>query len=137
LICRQFIEAIASGANGNSYAWEDEAIAVGRMIMAEFRKDAETSKAVHQAIVETFSLMAYSKPWIEAPTKHLLLPNMREPVATLVDKAVLGALGVRKESSLEMAVRHSLVLSRALAGDEGSGISGSGLLNVEKYLELR
>ncbi|KAJ3414013.1 Ran-binding protein 9 [Chytridiales sp. JEL 0842] len=144
LLCRQFLETVASGSASFSSSgvanplWEDEALEVGRVIMREFGKDSDSSTAVRDAIVETFSMMAYSAPWIQSPTKHLLLPSMREHVATLVDKAVLGSMGARKDSPLELLVKQSSVLCRLLTSMEfGAGVSGAGLLNVDQVVENR
>ncbi|KAI9347929.1 hypothetical protein DFJ73DRAFT_835852 [Zopfochytrium polystomum] len=126
LKCRQFIELIAartttSSTKGkqplpsfpNGYS-DDEAVGLGRELMSEFRSDANASPAVQAALAETFSLLAYADPLCDSPNAHLLSPNMREPYATLVDRAVLEEIGALPDSALERVIRQVLLLEELL-----------------------
>ncbi|KAJ3015945.1 UNVERIFIED_CONTAM: Ran-binding protein 10 [Siphonaria sp. JEL0065] len=67
LLCRQFIEAVNCSLQQQQQeiphpftSWEDYLISLGRRMNGLFQEEAETNSLVNAALLETFSLVAYS-----------------------------------------------------------------------------
>ncbi|RUP47724.1 CTLH/CRA C-terminal to lish motif domain-containing protein, partial [Jimgerdemannia flammicorona] len=94
-----------------------EAMMYGQQLQEDYRNDERPE--VQKALVETFSLLAYSNP-AQSPVAHLLDPAGREPVAEALNSAILVSQNRPANPALERIFRQSVLSNRELVS-QGSG----------------
>ncbi|KAJ3109267.1 hypothetical protein HDU97_007761 [Phlyctochytrium planicorne] len=121
LLCREFIEHIASAYTGGPVtdAADSRSIELGRNMMTQF--NPATYPDLRPALDEVFSLLAYPDP-AAGPTGYLIrdVREAREATSSRVDGEILEEVGGRKESLLEGVVRQAVVCGGLL---QGMGVS--------------
>ncbi|KAJ3220253.1 hypothetical protein HDU67_003268 [Dinochytrium kinnereticum] len=116
LLCREFIEHIATGASTHpsikaeaNDSFDLHSMEIGSKILSSF--DPTRFPSLRAAIDETFSLMAHEDP--AASPCGYLVENLfagREAVSSVLDKELLAEAGEDREARLEVLLRQAVVV---------------------------
>ncbi|KAJ2840914.1 hypothetical protein J3B02_006155 [Coemansia erecta] len=92
----------------------------GRQLQADY--GMSLSAIVREGLVHTFSLLAYSNP-AQSPVSGLLDPAAREPLASLVEMAIVASENAPRISALECICRQTGTILRELSGRRNGAAS--------------
>ncbi|KAI7832977.1 hypothetical protein BX661DRAFT_178903 [Kickxella alabastrina] len=98
----------------------------GRQLQADY--SSSPSAIVREGLVHTFSLLAYADP-AKSPVAALLDPSAREPLARLVEMAIVAAENSPHMSALECICRQTGTLLRELSAQRNGAAS---LLSLDR-----
>ncbi|KAJ1816396.1 hypothetical protein LPJ75_002037 [Coemansia sp. RSA 2598] len=92
----------------------------GRQLQADY--GTSSSAIVREGLVHTFSLLAYANP-AQSPVSGLLDPAAREPLASLVEMAIVASENAPRMSALECICRQTGTILRELSGHRNGAAS--------------
>ncbi|KAJ2392376.1 hypothetical protein GGI05_002684 [Coemansia sp. RSA 2603] len=92
----------------------------GRQLQADY--GTSSSAIVREGLVHTFSLLAYANP-AQSPVAGLLDPAAREPLANLVEMAIVASENAPRMSALECISRQTGAILSELSGRRNGAAS--------------